>query len=319
VWSSSAPGVATVDQEGWVSHVADGVATITYAVGGDLSRSITLPFSTTVPAQVDTFHGYVSGSLSAHLSAAVDARLAGKSAAQALRIYTIQDHATGMYTRNPSVWCADWDLSPISPWNGTGGGRMAGTLISPRHILFAAHYQPAVGTTLRFVTMAGAVVVRTLSAKRTHPAYTPYYPDLTVGLLDADVPEGISFCRILSEGWEDYLPALSYLRPIPALTLDQEEKALVTDWSVEGFSTRFSVPTSAQRLAFYEAKIGGDSGNPALLWVGGYLVLLTLWTRGGAGSGTSVAYHRASINLMMSQLGGGYQLSSVDLSAFPSY
>ncbi|MEN9841224.1 MAG: hypothetical protein RL376_1024, partial [Verrucomicrobiota bacterium] len=71
--------------------------------------------------------------------------------------------------------------------------------------------------------------------------------------------------------------------------------------------------------SFYEEKIGGDSGNPAFLIINGQLVLLTCWTYGGGGSGTSVHNQKAAINTLMTTLGGGYQLTPVDLSAFPSY
>ena len=45
-------------------------------------------------------------------------------------------------------------------------------------------------------------------------------------------------------------------------------------------------------------------------------VLLTVWTRPLAGSGTSVTAFKADINQLMSGLGGGYQLTEVDLSSY---
>lgn len=317
-YQSSAPSVATVDALGYVRHVAPGTATLTYSAG-DQSRSVALGFGATGPATQDTLLGYVPGSLAHHIAIGVDSRLAGKTPEESLRIYTVQNHAAGLYARNAQVWCADWDLTPISPWNSSGGPTRAGCLISPRHLLFAAHYQLDVGARVRFVSLTGEVVERTLAAKRTHPDYQPFYPDITVGVLDSDVPEGIGFARLLPDDWADHLPALSITRPLPALTLDQEEKALVTDWASEGTSTGFRAPSDPHRASFYEPKIGSDSGNPALVRIGDHLVLLTVWTYGGPGSGTSVRAHKAQINTMMTQLGGGYQLTEVDLSAWPSY
>jgi len=54
-------------------------------------------------------------------------------------------------------------------------------------------------------------------------------PDLTVGVLDADVPTNrISYAKILPDNYADYLRAGERL---PVLCLDQEEKAIVKDLS----------------------------------------------------------------------------------------
>lgn len=323
-WSSSNAAVATVDGEGFVSFVSAGYATITAASGGQ-SAELPLTFTSTPGQTLDTLTGYVSGSLSRHATDAVDSRLAGKSASTALPIFTTQNHASGAYVRNASCWAADLDLTPCSPWNSVGGNQRAGTLISPRHVLFAAHYPAVAGMTIRFVAADNTVVTRTVNAVRTHPSYVPYYPDLQVGVLDSDVPAGIGFARILPADFATRIPALGYGRTIPALCLDQEEKALVTDLGEVfgvGGSIGFVAPYQinfAKRLEFYEPKIGGDSGNPAFLIINNQLVLLTVWTFGGAGSGTFVTGHIAAINTMMSQLGGGYQLTEADLSGFPTY
>ena len=46
-------------------------------------------------------------------------------------------------------------------------------------------------------------------------------------------------------------------------------------------------------------------------------VLLTQWTFGGAGQGDEDAYYAPAINAAMTSLGGGYQLTEIDLTAFP--
>jgi hypothetical protein len=175
---------------------------------------------------------------------------------------------------------------------------------------------------IRFVQADNTVVTRTVSAVLTHPSYVPYFPDIQVGVLNSDVPESVTFARVLPADWSEYLPLLNIVRSLPCLCLDQEEKALVTDLSSLGSSANFVAPSQlnfAQRLAFYEPKIGGDSGNPAFLIVNDELVLLTVWTFGGAGAGTFVTPQIAAINAMMTALGGGYQLTEIDLSGFPTY
>jgi hypothetical protein len=322
VFSSSNPAVASVNANGFAQHVSPGTSTFTFT-GGGASAQITLSFTSTGGSTTDTFQGHATGSLAAHVAGTIDGLLAGKSASNALRIFTSQDHTNQVYVRNPDVWAHSLPqcLTCLSPWNTTGGSRRAGTLISPRHIIFAAHYQIGVGATVRFVAMDGTVVNRTMTAKLTHPNYAPHFPDITIGVLDSDVPETISFARVLPDDWADYLPSQNSSNDgrLPTLTLDQEEKALVTDWYRETTMTSFITPSDPQRLAFYESKISGDSGNPAILPVNGLPVILTVWTYGGAGSGSSIREQKTAINTMMNSLGGGYQLTEIDLSSFPSY
>ena len=319
---SSDPSIATVDNNGLVTHVSNGVATITMSAGNQ-SISDTLYFQTLSSGNVDTFNSYLSGSLAYHISDTIDSRLVGKNKVDNLKIFTTQNHSTQTYVRNPNVWCADLPnlLTCMSPWNSTGGSQRAGTLISPRHIIFAAHFQINTNATIRFVKMDGTVVNRTMTNKITHPSYAPYYPDITVGLLDSDVPEDISFAKVLPSDWSDYLPSLNVYTDgeIPAIALDQEEKALVTDWYRETVTTAFNSPTSSDRLEMFELLIGGDSGNPAIIPINGEPVILTVWTFGGAGAGTSISNQVSAINSMMTTLGGGYQLTTISLSSFNNY
>lgn len=321
LWASSNPDVATVNELGFVTHVSDGETTITAtAAGQSISTPITL--SSAMGAVTDILTSYVAGSLSENASDAVDSRIEGKSPSTSLRIFTTQDHTGGVYVRNAACWAADVDLTPISPWNSVGANTRAGTLVSPRHVIFAAHYPAVAGMTIRFVQADNTVVTRTVTAVRTHPDYVPYFPDIQVGVLSSDVPAGIAFAKVLPASWGDKIAALGFSRSLPALCLDQEEKALITDWgygvSLANFTSRGSLNT-AQRALFYENKIGGDSGNPAFVIINDQLVLLTVWTYGGAGSGTFTTPQIAAINAMMTTLGGGYQLTEADLSGFPTY
>lgn len=318
---SSNPAVAQV-QGTRIEYVSNGSAVVTVS---SPTRSVQVPvtFASRSGQIVRSFSSWVSGSAAHAATHAVDSRIAGKSPASALRIFTVQNHAQGVYQRNPDLWCGDLGhLTCISPWNSAGGATRAGTLISPRHVIFAAHYQLEVGSTVRFVKLNGEVVDRQVAAKLVHPAYSPHYPDLAVALLDSDVPTGIEWARILPAGWATRLPSIAQGNPsfrVASLTLDQEEKALVTDLYWLGARAHFIAPTDIQRLAFYEEKVGGDSGNPAFLILNGQFVLITVWTYGGAGSGTFISDQIAAINAMMAALGGGYQLTEADLTGFPNY
>lgn len=265
------------------------------------------------------------GTLKNELISHLDGLLADQMPSTNMRLFTTQDHSTPTYVRNTDNWAAVHvqALTAISPWNSDSAFQKAGILVSPRHVLFATHYKPADGSTIRFVTTGNTVVTRTLSSTISLPNTGSYYPDITIGLLDSDVPGTISYAKVLPAGFETKLPANIQPFQIPCAATDQEEKLIVADVANlphADTGTEYcgmQVPTSALRLNFNEGLVGGDSGNPACWFINGDLVLLTMWTGAqNGGYGTSVAAFRDDVNTAMTTLGGGYQLTTVDLSTF---
>ena len=311
--------IATVDVP-HITRVADGVARILMKHPNRIVRR-DCDMSIVSPGTVDIFDSWVTGSLADECTDAVDSRIAGETPSVAKPLYTTQDHDTPNYVRNPDCWAADLDLTCISPWNSTGGATRAGTLVSPRHIVFAKHYMIGVGATVRFVKMDGTVVDRTMTAREylgdaPQPWGDPIWDDICVGVLDSDVPAGINFCKILPDTFSNHF---SYYKPKGAMALDQEEKATVVDANPGGAWASAFEPTDSQRLAFYEEKISGDSGNPIFWIIDGELILISTITWGGPGSGPCYVYKTTEINAAMTSLGGGYQLTTKDLSAYPTY
>tara|TARA_R110001599_G_scaffold302465_1_gene508175 strand:- start:940 stop:3318 length:2379 start_codon:yes stop_codon:yes gene_type:complete len=211
------------------------------------------------------------------------------------KVFSSQDHANSTYVRNPDLWCEDLDLTCLSPWNNSGGHKKAGTLVTPRHVIGAAHYEYSVGAVVRFVEKNGTVHDRTVKGKARHPNYKPHYPDLTIYTLDSDLPSSITPCSVMPSDYSKYFDNI-YKSKIPCIGFDQEEKALIIDWANGG---RMRTPTDSKRRIFHESKIKGDSGNPAFLVFNGELVLMTVWTYGGAGGGTPIAKHISDINDMI--------------------
>ena len=325
--TSSNPAVLTPSADNpylwqWVSN---GTATIRLQTQ---ERSYTQSITTTTQGggTVDTVIGVEAGSLRSHLGTQLDDRLAASALpSTSLAIYSTQNHAAGTYTRNSSCWATGVDLTPVSPWNSEAGPYKAGTLISPRHVLFATHYHPEAGITIRFVKMDNTVVTRTVTAIQILSQSGTNYPDFTVGKLDSDVPAGIAFCRVLPDTWAAKLPTLAQLT-VPAVCTDQEEKLLVRDLqsitsagTVNGSMVGMRVPADVTRRSWYEDVVGGDSGNPVCLVIGNKLVLLSVLTYGGGGSGTSLVSFRTALNSAMTTLGGGYTLTDVDLSSYTSF
>jgi hypothetical protein len=311
------PGVASIDAQLRVTRVANGMASFSIMSRSLIQRvtkTVELAVSREVPATTILLDSYVTGSLAKHCSDYVDAAIAGKTASVAKPVYSAQDHANAVYVRNASSWLAGVDLTCASPWNSYGANTRAGTLISPRHIAMANHYLIADGTTIRFIKMDGTVVGMTLTTSMQVGT-----TDIRIGVLSADVPAGISFAKVMPKTAGSKLPSLSYSYRIPAVAFDQEEKALITELAgMDSWMIGWS-PLGGARLAFYEDLIGGDSGSPLFLIIGGEPVLLTTWLMGGGGAGPSFITNYDAINAAMTTLGGGYQLTDADLSGFTTY
>jgi hypothetical protein len=344
-------GIILGTQDSIASGVSTGSTVLIARHDDTIFDTQTVLVSGSVGASSTLFQSYKTNSLGKHVSDAIDNRLLNKTASSTtIDIFSTRNDNTNTYVRNTQCWASGLDLTCVSPWNSTGGSQRCGVLISPRHIIFAAHFQINNNATIRFVDSNNNVITRTMVNKLTHPNYynpTALFPDITVGVLDQDVPNSIGFAKILPLNWYNYLPTLTIENDniaggftIPCLYSDQQKKALVTElrslilppeftlpppgsipWPESGrfTNTLFRTPTITSREAFFESIITGDSGSPAFLIINNELVLITVWTYGGAGGGTSLLYFKNDINDIMNTLGGGYNLTEINLSSFTDY
>jgi len=232
-------------------------------------------------------------------------------------IYSSLNYATTNYVRNANCWAGGFDLTCIAVCNSFEmNSQMGGTLVSPRHVVFAHHFTIPNGTTLQFVARNNTVVSRVLSNSVQIGS-----SDLQIGVLDSDVPTNlITFAEVLPSSCTNYFP--NSLQPIstnyiPALCLNQYEDALESDISaVAAGGVSCKPPSNPTRGLFYENKVSGDSGQPVFIILNGHLVLLTVYTYVGAGSGWFIPGYIDQINSAMAALGGGYSLAQVNLSPF---
>jgi hypothetical protein len=266
-------------------------------------------------------------------SYAVDSRIAGKNPITAKPIFTIEDDATPTYVRNTDCWAYDLDLTCNSVWNSSVGypsGKTGlGTLITKRHIIFAAHFEISQGSTIRFVTNDNVVVERTLVSIKRHPDYSPYFPDLTVGVLDEDVPDTITPCKLVDNGILNYLQ--QNIRNIPILTINQDRNALICDGAaINPTYTTYTEPVYDNnhviRDQYFQPVITGDSGTPQFIIIKDKLVLLSMFTFGGINpAGTSLTYQIEAINQLIFdldfQVGSitGYRVNFPDMEFYKTY
>jgi hypothetical protein len=207
-----------------------------------------------------------------------------------------------------------------SPWGGNFTRRMnftgvawddtrTATLVSPEHVVMAAHYQRPVGTALVFHDRRGRPQRRVLAAVESLAGIA----DVAVGRLDAPLPDSVRPYRVLP-------PSGGYgaLAGCLAVVSDQHRKAFIHEIAgVTGNGLHFRHP-AASRISPHLTKnlVTGDSGNPSFLLVGGELVLIETHTTGGPGAGPFLSSPAvfAAINGAMSKLGGGQRLQVVPLA-----
>lgn len=311
--------MGTVDQYGRVTRVSDGDVPVLLKSFWAIRR-YDVPVVLTPGAVTTISNSFVDGCMGKEISDNIDNLIGDVTSENANTykpIFSIQDHTNGIYIRNTSCWAYSLDLTCISPWNSYGGAYRAGTLISPRHIALANHYGIPSGSTIRFITTDNQIITRTVGSSLQPAGYN----DIKIAVLDSDVPSSISFAKVLPANWASYLPGLAF--GVPTIFTDQEEKALINVWknmpNEDTHKVYFVSPTDAyeHRLALYEPVVGGDSGNPCFIIVNGELVLLTTWW--SVNTGSFYTDFIDAINTVMTTLGGGYQLTQVDLSSFPTY
>lgn len=135
-----------------------------------------------------------------------------------MNVFSARNHAAGTYTRNVNLWCADLVPQLTACVVAKAGGfdgwtdQFGGIAITKRHVLYTGHAHPyAAGTwgpwlgagptTIRFLKTNGDIVERTQIHQAVTSNSDAYNPsrcigllgalDACVGVLDADLPEGI--------------------------------------------------------------------------------------------------------------------------------
>jgi hypothetical protein len=225
-------------------------------------------------------------------------------ASQDKLVYSTINHGSSIYVRNTNCWIPA-DKTCWAVWNSlTGSQSTSCAAISPRHVLLAQHTAHTPGDTFRFVTNTNTVVTRTLTS------ILNVGTDIQIGLLNTDLPGTISFAKTFNEKYLSYIDL-----PLPIICGDQESKLLVRDWTSYAAGTiTHANSTAAIRLPLTETITGGDSGSPVFLLLNNELVLLG--SHFGSTSFEAISDQYLAINTAMTTLGGGYQLTIVDLTPY---
>ncbi len=270
------------------------------------------------PQTISFIPYYGSGDLAVHMQKEIDDRITGVFAGLTTRsMWYTRGSNTAAWERNPNIFTNNGraiDLFGQSPWNSTDQYKRSGTLVSPRHLIFSKHFPLVKDSTVVFVNSSNEITTRTVTKVELSSTN-----DLGVALLDRDVPTSIPFYPIIPRAtWEQYLKGIDGNTLIPIIYLNQNDRVgvhVVKAISFYNGSINMShAKGEGKRAEFDDPVIGGDSGNPAFAVIGGQPVLLFAHYDSPFGPNLGSLFNE--VNAIMGRLGGGYQLSTVDLRDF---
>lgn len=305
LFRSSDQSVALVSASGDVTIKGTGAVDL-FCRAFQTTKKVTHNARTQNPATVDSFTSYVDGSLGAHTTTSTDALLSGED----VNLFS----STNPFTRNSQCWAASLDWTGVSPTNSLDPLRRGGALISPRHLVWANHFNIPNETSLTFVDNINQTVIRTVSN-----SLQVSNSDIRVGVLNEDVSESISFYSVLPAGWRDYLVTV-LSTSLPLITITQDKKVICREmFNILSNSQLLAhgIAQKTNRSAYTAPLVVGDSGQPLFILINGELILLGChYTATGI---PQLAKYIDEINAAMTTLGGGYQLTTADLSAFTNF
>lgn len=318
-YSSLSPS-ASVSDDVATSEVDGQTVTIQVAPSGrELIATTEITTSVTVEDVESGDPSFVAGSLRASLNDILkDAALTSPSTDEALNRFSSRSFdGSGdiTFSLNPDFYLKDYDLTCCSIGNSAGGGQRGGTLISPRHILFANHFIIPDGSRVYYVDNSGSLVTRVLTSSMQVGT-----TDIQIGILASDVPAGVSFAKVL--GTNETLPA--YLpqddKRVPFVHGGQTGRFPLAEsnTAVDGEDFILNTSPSVDWITPYTRPVvTGDSGSPMIHFVDAEPVLMASFYI--AQDGPATFAYVDQINAAMTTLGGGYQLTLIDLNPFTSY
>ncbi len=229
--------------------------------------------------------------------------------------------STTVTLRNTNCWLfGAKGLTALSPFNVAAVYHSPGTPISPRHLIMASHNRTRPTNRFEFVTADNRVVARTMIAQTNCVAV----PDLTIGLLDEDLPRDIEFLRVAPPRFRELLherlrnPKVSVYdflgrrreREIfvPVVGFNHWKQAFVADFAGSGvfFDQSLWFPD------WFGHAAGGDSGHPLCLLVNDELILLSHFTN--AMGGVIYPDRIAEVNAAMAGLSQEYNAPVYELT-----
>lgn len=253
-----------------------------------------------------------SNTLLSVLSRSVDDRLKNATG-DVLSIYSeyVQNGWRTNFISNTACWAAEIDMSCCSMWtdpsdSAFGPTTTPVTVISPRHVIYANHfdykdsntglYAMPTGKIYYFRGKSGTIYSRHLIKK------SGVANDIAVGLLDEELPTNdVSVAYILPPLYQRYI---FNGEKLPVLLVDQQEMAYVGNCNK--LSSNMSIAwTGIQWRNYYrkpQGAIGGDSSSPKFFVRENDLILLGVVHAAGAGNGAFLTEYKTQTESVMQRL-----------------
>ena len=278
------------------------------------------------------------GSLAEHLATNTAARTAGVADLYLSTLeltgwnYKADYSGTNLVFLTRSIWSTNcWlkgvqglSATPIGMVTNNLGGQGLMTMISPRHYLCATHMHPE-GHRAAFLDTNNVLYWRTTVQRIDLPSSPTKAVgnDISVGILNEDLPPSVGYLPVLPTNFPDYLP-INPGSVVQGIGMNQDLRLFSQPMtfafkSYVAWNSGITAPEGMTKDWNVTIR-GGDSSDPDLLLIHNQLVLVSHHYYVGGGPNYALAYD--AINAAMHELSTknhvrtDYQLTPVTLAGF---
>ena len=279
-----------------VEKVASGKGRVKVAFGS-VSRTLQLDFTTVGGSSSSTITGFETDTLGAYTWSIIEPLLIVGGDAELLTGGSGVDFGSATY--NAECWAVDFDFSGVAhKQSERNNAQMCGTAITRQHLLMAAHYLPAVGTTMTFIAPNGDKITRSILAYNSGNTFNGkvnanvVVGDKAVAVLSDVLPESIKVYPVVGDWIYSEINSTQFLQAFIGFKLDQQRRVQLagrtdlypqtiykksgtingvtitdafsqhgTDFGPLANFPSFLSPYSSR----YDQSISGDSGTPRFL------------------------------------------------------
>jgi len=324
------PAIATIDQDGTVTYVSDGTALFNI-YSGRRTKQVECPLLRTVNKYTSTVGGLVASTTLANaLTSNVADHIQGLASTSAtVNIFSSTNDGAHIYVRNPNNFAnaitttTPFDLTAL-PSLGPLGMTGSGILVAPDIMITVWHICPGNNGTEYFTDASnntfGRDVTGIISLGTTFNEKLQI--DICILKLASDVPASIHPAKVFPPGTfgTKISPSAATSRSIPIMFTNQTRRLGINTLYMMSTDGIWSATATSSDSIFYPwsyQPYTGDSGTGCFSELNGAMIAIGAWSN--PLSCDNISSHEPEINAAMTSLGSPYQLTPVDLSAYPSF
>lgn len=350
LYRSADPNKSTIDELGYVQTITSGSVDI-FCKRGPVTKKETHNGKVESPQIIDTFQGFVEGSLASHIYEKIrEYADESTSPPNHYPLYSTFNFTNNNYVKNASSWVGGLDFSGLMVNKSGSGGVTMVTAITPHHAIGVTHYPPAINDIIYFCDSNNQTVSRTVQSVLNITSVSN--SDCCIIRFTEELPSTVKKYKMLPTNYKNYIPINREFYYESGL-LESRRGAVFpvvvcshyrwdANWPLQRpnrYAYFYEVlgileSNSVERISFFPAASdannfvnyngqpsgirGGDSGGPCFFIINDDLVLVTCLTTAGGGS-----FHTSfirSIQAAINALGpSGQTIQTVDLSGFTDF